>query len=155
LDPGIPVYAVTRLDRQLSESKAIFTRRFPMILCGVFAFAALALTLVALYAICKHEVLTRRHEFGIRLALGGSPRSLHRLVLADALRLAVTGIGTGAIVATLVSRSLRAILFGVTTTDWRVYAVVAVAVLAFAFLATFGPARTAARIDPMVALRNE
>src|SRR5436190_1819156 len=155
LDPGIPVYGVTRLHRQLSESKAIFTRRFPMILCGVFAVAALALTLVALYAICKHEVLTRRHEFGIRLALGGSPRSLHRLVLVDALRLAVTGIGTGAIVATLVSRSLRAILFGVTTTDWRVYAVVAVAVLAFAFLATFGPARSAARIDPMVALRNE
>ena len=73
----------------------------------------------------------------------------------DALRLAVTGIGTGAIVATLVSRSLRAILFGVTATDWRVYAVVAVVVLAFAFLATFGPARSAARIDPMVALRNE
>ena len=155
LDPGVPVYSVSRLDQQLSESKAIFSRRFPMILCGVFAAAALALTLVALYAICKHEVLTRRHEFGIRVALGGTPDSIGRVVLSDALLLAAAGIGTGAVVATLVSRLLRAVLFGVTATDWRVYAVVAVMVLGFAFLATFGPARSAVRTDPMVALRSE
>ena len=155
LDPGVPVYGITRLDQQLRESRAIFSRRFPMILCGVFAAAALALTLLALYAICKHEVLTRRHEFAIRLALGGSPRSIRHLVLNDALLLAAAGIGTGAIVATVVSGSLRAVLFGITATDWRVYVVVAVAVLASAFLATFGPAHRAGRIDPMTALRNE
>ena len=155
LDPGVPVYGVTKLDRQLRESKAIFRRRFPMILCGVFAATALALTLLALYAICKHEVLTRRHEFGIRLALGGSPRVIRRLVLREALLLAAAGIGTGAIIATVVSGSLRAVLFGITATDWRVYAVVALAVLACAFLATFGPAQRAARIDPMAALRTE
>jgi putative ABC transport system permease protein len=155
LDPGIPVYAVSRLDQQLSESKAIFTRRFPMLLCGVFAAAALALTLVALYAICKHEVLTRRHEFGIRLALGGSPRSIRRLVLTDALLVAAPGIVAGAVVATLVSRSLRAILFGITATDWRVYLAVALGVFACAFLATFGPARRAAHTDPMAALKAE
>ena len=155
LDPAVPVYGVTRLDQQLHESKAIFSRRFPMILCGVFAAAALALTLLALYAICKHEVLTRRHEFGIRLALGGSPRSIRRLVLSDALLLAGAGIGTGAIIATVVSGSLRALVFGIATTDWRVYAVVALAVLGCAFLATFGPAQRAAHIDPMSALRTE
>jgi len=155
LDPGIPVYAVNKLDQQLGESRAIFSRRFPMILSGVFAVAALALTLMALYAICKHEVLTRRREFGIRLALGGSPHSIRRLVLSDGLLLVAVGIGAGAVVSTLVAGSLRVLLFGITATDWRVYAVVAVAVLAFAFLATFGPARSAAHIDPMVALRNE
>lgn len=153
LDPGIPVYAVGRLDQQLGQSKAIFSRRFPMMLCGVFAVAALALTLVALYAICKHEVLARRHEFGIRLALGESPRSIRQLVLADALLLATTGIVAGAVVATIVSRSLRAVLFGITATDWRVYLAVALGVLACAFLATFGPARHAARTDPIAALK--
>ncbi len=76
LDAGVPVYSVTTLQQQLGESKAVFSRRFPMILLGVFAAAALALTLVALYAICMHEVLTRRREFGIRLAVGGSPGSI-------------------------------------------------------------------------------
>src|SRR5256886_1148139 len=155
LDAGVPVYAVTTLDQQLSESKAVFSRRFPMILCGVFAAAALALTLVALYAICMHEVLTRRHEFGIRLALGGSPSSIRRLILGDAMRLGAAGIGAGGIVATLVSRAIRAVLFGVTTTDWRVYAVVAAGVLASAFLAILGPALRAGAVTPNAVMRGE
>src|SRR2546430_577448 len=109
LDAGIPVYAVTTLDQQLSESKAVFSRRFPMILCGVFAAAALALTLVALYAICMHEVLTRRREFGVRLALGGSPGSIRRLILGDAMRLGAAGVGIGRVGATLRSRAVRAV----------------------------------------------
>src|SRR6266568_4922902 len=155
LDPGIPVYAVKRLDQQLSESRAIFNRRFPMILSGVFAVAALALTLMALYAICKHEVLTRRREFGIRLALGGSPRSIRRLVFSDGLLLVAVGIGAGAVVSTLVAGSLRVLLFGITATDWRVYAVVTAAVLVSAFLATLGPALRAGSVDPSIAMRAE
>src|SRR2546430_15282271 len=125
LDAGVPVYAVTTLDQQLRESRAVFSRRFPMILCGGFAGAALALTLVALYAICMHEVLTRGREFGIRLALGGSPGSIRRLILSDAMQLGAVGIGVGGIVAALVSRSIHAVLFGVSATDWRVDGVVA------------------------------
>ena len=149
------MYAVNRLDQQLSESRAIFSRRFPMILSGVFAAAALALTLMALYAICKHEVLTRRREFGIRLALGGSPRSIRRLVLSDGLLLVAVGIGAGAVVSTLVAGSLRVLLFGITATDWRVYAVVTAAVLVSAFLATLGPALRAGSVDPSIAMRAE
>ena len=155
LDAGVPVYAVTTLDQQLSESKAVFSRRFPMILCGVFAAAALALTLVALYAICMHEVLTRRREFGIRLALGGSPSSIRRLILGDAMRLGAAGIGIGGIVATLVSRAIRAVLFGVTATDWRVYGVVAAGVLVSAFLAILGPALRAGAVTPNAVMRGE
>jgi len=155
LDAGVPVYAVTTIEQQLSDSKAVFSRRFPMIVCGVFAAAALALTLVALYAICMHEVLTRRHEFGIRLAVGGSPGSIRRLILRDAMLLGAVGIGVGGIVATVVSRSLHAILFGVAATDWRVYAVVAVGVLAAAVLATLGPALRAGSVHPSVVMRVE
>src|SRR5256886_3374307 len=148
LDAGVPGYAVTTIEQQLSDSKAVFSRRFPMIVCGVFAAAALALTLVALYAICMHEVLTRRHEFGIRLAVGGSPGSIRRLILREALQLGAVGIGVGAIVATVVSRSLHAILFGVAATDWRVYGVVAAGGLLFAVLAPPRPALAARSAHP-------
>jgi putative ABC transport system permease protein len=155
LDAGVPVYAVTTLHQQLRDSKAVFSRRFPMILLGVFAAAALALTLVALYAICMHEVLTRRREFGIRLAVGGSPGSIRRLILNDSMLLGAAGIAIGGIVAIVVSRSLQAVLFGITATDWRVYGGVAAAVLMFAFLATLGPALRAGSVDPSIAMRAE
>lgn len=155
LDAGVPVYSVTTLQQQLGESKAVFSRRFPMILLGVFAAAALALTLVALYAICMHEVLTRRREFGIRLAVGGSPGSIRRLILNDSMLLGAAGIAIGGIVAIVVSRSLQAVLFGITATDWRVYGGVAAAVLMFAFLATLGPALRAGSVDPSIAMRAE
>jgi putative ABC transport system permease protein len=155
LDPGVPVSSVRTLHRQLSESTAVFSRRLPMILCGVFAAAALALTLVALNAICMHEVLTRRREFGIRIALGGSSGSIRRLILHDAMLVGAAGIGLGAIVATLVSRSMHAVLFGVSATDWRVYGVVAAGVLASGFLATLGPALRAGSVSPSVAMRVE
>ena len=155
LDAGVPVYSVTTLHQQLGESKAVFSRRFPMILLGVFAAAALALTLVALYAICMHDVLTRRREFGIRLAVGGSPGSIRRLILNDSMLLGAVGIAIGGIVAILVSRSLNAILFGITATDWRVFGGVAAGVLGFAFLATLGPALRAGSVDPSIAMRAE
>jgi hypothetical protein len=155
LDPAVPVYSAARLDRQLSESKAIFSRRFPMILCAVFAGAALALTLIALYAICTHEVLTRRREFGIRLALGSSPDSVRRLILSDALLLGVVGVGIGAIVATVISRSMQAVLFGIAPTDWRVYGAVGLSVLTCAMLAALRPALRAGSVDPSVVMRAE
>jgi putative ABC transport system permease protein len=155
LDPSVPVYGVSTLARQMGESNAVFSRRFPMILCGVFASAALALTLVALYAICMHDVVTRHREFGIRLAVGGSPGSIRRLILTDAILMGTVGIGIGAVVATLVSRSLKAVLFDVSATDWHVYTVVAACVLGFAFLATLLPALRAGSVDPGVAMRQE
>jgi putative ABC transport system permease protein len=155
LDPGVPVYAVTTLQQQLSESRAVFSRRLPMILCGVFAAAALALTLVALYAICIHDVVTRWREFGIRLALGGSPGSIRRSLLNDALVLGAAGTGIGVIAAMLVSRSMHAVLFGVAATDWRVYAGVAAGVLAAAALASLGPALRAGSVNPSVVMREE
>ena len=155
LDPGVPVYAVTTLDQQLLRSKAVFSRRFPMILCGVFGAAALALTLVALYAISLHDVLTRRREFGIRLALGAAPNSIRRLILRDAMLVSGAGIGLGGIIAALVTRSMQAVLFGIAASDWRVYGVVITGVLASALLATAGPVRRAGSVNPGALLRAE
>jgi putative ABC transport system permease protein len=155
LDPGVPVYPVIRLDQQLSESKAVFSRRFPMILCGVFAAAALALTLVALYAVSAHEVVTRRREFGIRLALGGSPGSIRRTILSDVILLGAVGIGAGVVVASAISRSMQVVLYGIAATDWRVYGIVAAGVLGSALLAALGPAVRAGAVNPNVVLREE
>ncbi len=102
-----------------------------------------------------HEVVTRRREFGVRLALGATPGSLRRLILNDAMLLGAAGIVTGAIAASLVSRSMQAVLFGLSPTDWRVYAVVAVGVLAFAALASLVPALRAGSVHPSVAMRDE
>ena len=155
LDAGIPVYAVARLDEQLGASRAIFSRRFPMILCGVFAVAALALTLVALYAISLHEALTRCREFGIRIALGATPGQIRRLILNDAVLLSGTGVGIGAIGAILVSHSMQALLFGIAATDWRIYIVVAAAVVAAALLSSFAPALRAGSLSPSIVMRQE
>jgi len=102
-----------------------------------------------------HDVLTRRREFGVRLAVGGSPGSIRRLILREVLLLGATGIGVGAIVAIVVSRSMRAVLFGVAATDWRVYGAVAAGVLAAAVLATLGPALRAGAVHPSVVMRVE
>lgn len=155
LDDGVPVYAVSRLDQQLSASRAVFSRRFPMILCGVFAAAALALTLIAVYAIGLHEVLTRRRELGIRTALGAEPGQLRRLVLGDTARLSAAGVAFGAMGAMLVSRSIQTLLFGVTPNDWRVYVIVAASVLVAALLSSLSPALRAGAVDPSVAMRQE
>ena len=155
LDAGVPVYSVATLQQLMSDSKAVFSRRFPMMLCGMFAGVALALSFVALYATCMHDAVSRRREFGIRLALGGSPGSIRRLILSDALLLSVCGIGIGTIVAAIGSQLLRAILFGVTGTDWRVYGVVSVGILTVAFLVTLGPALRAGSVNPAVVMRAE
>jgi predicted permease len=155
LDAGVPVYAAATIARQLSDSGAVFSRRFPMLLCGLFAAAALALTLVALYAICLHDVVTRRREFGIRMALGGTPRAIRRLVFGDVIVLGAAGVGIGVVAAVFATRSLQTMLFGVTPDDWRVYAAVAAAVLVCAGAATLGPARRAGSVDPAVVMRED
>ena len=155
LDAGIPVYAVARLDEHLGASRAIFSRRFPMILCGVFAAAALALTLVALYAIGLHETLTRRREFGIRIALGATPGSIQRLILNDAMLLSGIGVACGAIGAIAVSHSMQALLFGIVATDWRIYAAIAAAVVGAALLSSVAPALRAGSVSPSIAMRVE
>lgn len=154
-DPGVPVYAVTTLERQMQDSRAVLTRRLPMVLCGVFAIAALLLTLVALYAVCIHEVLTRRREFGIRLALGANAATIRQVILRSAIQLGVTGIAAGTLAALIASRLLGALMFGITTTDWRAYTLVAIALFAATLLAAVGPVLRAGGIDPAEVMRTE
>ncbi len=154
MDSAIPVYAVGTLATQALESRAVFSRRFPMLLCLAFAVAALLLALVALYSLNAHEVLARRREFAVRLALGASPARVRTSVLRGGVVLALAGIGIGVVAALATSRTLGALLFGIRPDDWRVYGVVVAGVVAAALLATVVPALRAARLDPGTVMRE-
>jgi putative ABC transport system permease protein len=124
-------------------------------LLGAFGALALLLAAVGLYGVVAYSVSMRTREMGVRMALGARPGDVLRLVLSQGGRLAVVGIGAGALLAALVGRVLGSLLYGVSALDPPAYAVAATILLAVAALASFVPALTAARVDPLRALRSE
>jgi ABC-type antimicrobial peptide transport system permease subunit len=102
-----------------------------------------------------HEVLTRRREFGIRLAVGATADSIRHLILSSATRLGAVGIAAGTLAALLASRLLGSLMFGVATTDWQVYTLVAIAVFGVTVLAAVVPVVRAGGIDPAEVMRTE
>jgi predicted permease len=130
-------------------------RRFQTAMMTLFAMAALVLSAVGVYGLLHFAVAQRTHEFGVRLALGASSGDLLRLVLGEGLRLPVAGLALGLTGAFALTRVLRHLLFEVSATDPVTFAAVAALLLAVAFVACWLPARRAARVDPIVALRCE
>ncbi|MGH9863454.1 MAG: ABC transporter permease, partial [Candidatus Acidiferrales bacterium] len=153
LDNDLPLYFVYTLDRLLSD--AVAPQRFSMSLLGAFAFLALALAAVGLYGVMAYLVAQRTHEIGIRMALGAQRADIFRLVVGDGLRLALAGVLVGLAGAWAASRLLASLLFEVRPADPLTFAGVSVMLTAVALLACYVPARRAARVDPMVALRYE
>jgi putative ABC transport system permease protein len=122
---------------------------------GGFAALALLLAAVGIFGVISYAVAQRTQEIGVRRALGAGTAGVMRLVLTQSLGLAAIGVAIGLAGALAVSRILRSMLFGVTPTDTLTFASVAAGLLAVAFLASYLPARRAARIDPLRALRYE
>ena len=153
LDPKLPIYDVRPLDSYVEGARA--ARRFTMQLAAVFAAVALALACVGVYGLLAYAVARRRHEFGVRLALGASSRQVLAVVMQEGLTLAALGVAAGVFASLAVSRLLAAQLYGVHPHDPATYAA-AVAVLgAAAALACWLPARRALTASPMEALRAE
>jgi len=152
LDASVPVYAVTTIDRQIRDARAVFSRRFPMTLCIAFALSALSLALVGIYSLCAHDVLTRRREFAIRLALGASPGHVRATILTGGLTLIVVGVAIGVAAAISIAGALQPLLFGVHVDDWRVYGAVAAGATGAAFLATLLPTVRAGRVNPITVM---
>ena len=119
-----------------------------------FGAPALLLAAVGLYGLAARRVTDRRREFGVRVALGAAPANLRRLVLRDALLIVATGLGVGLPAAVAASSVTRAFLFGVSPTAPHVFAGAAAALAGAAFVATLVPARRAARLDPVAALKE-
>jgi putative ABC transport system permease protein len=153
LDPQLPLTKV----RSMSEVVALSLdeRRFNLLLLGVFAAVALALAASGIYGVIAYAVTQRTHEIGVRMALGARTQDVLALIVKQGAKLALAGTGLGLIGALALTRWLRTLLFGVSVTDPATFAVIALLLLGVALLASYLPARRAAKVDPLVALRYE
>jgi predicted permease len=151
--PDVPVLNVHTIDEHLD--RAIGRERTFASLSSSFGLLALLLSAVGLYGVLAYAVTRRTRELGIRLALGASPQRLVRMVLREAVLLVAAGIAIGVPLASLLGGTVRSLLFGVQPGDWRSLSVAAMVLVAVAVLAAWMPARRAARVDPLIALRHE
>ncbi|MEO8138689.1 MAG: ABC transporter permease [Gemmatimonadota bacterium] len=154
LDPDIPVADIKTFD-DLLQGRALLFPRFAAVISGALGGLALLLAVVGLYGLVAYTVSQRRRELGIRVALGATGLEIARLVMANGMRLASLGVGIGIAAAMGLAQVVSGLLFGVSPTDSLVLAVVAFLLVFVALSASYIPARRAARVDPMVALRSE
>jgi putative ABC transport system permease protein len=153
VDRDQPVVNIATLRTRVGLSVA--QPRLEAALLGAFAALALILAAVGIYGLVSYSVSRETREIGIRMALGALPRDLVRMVLGRGMRLAGIGLSIGLVGAVALTRVLKTLLFGVSPTDPFVFGAIVSLLAAVASLASFLPARRAARIDPMVALRSE
>jgi putative ABC transport system permease protein len=153
VDPAVPVLALQSLRQGLMQSME--TPRFHTILLLGFAVLALLLAAVGVYGVIAYSVHQRTREIGIRLAVGAAPGQVSRAILREGLMLALTGIALGVAGAFGAVRLIAHYLFGVRATDPAAFIAVSVVLLTVAAAASYLPARRAARIDPLLALRYE
>ncbi len=153
LDPQQPIAEFVNLAEIRSESLA--ARRFNLILLAVLAIVALVLAAVGIFSVMNYAVTQRTTEIGIRMALGAEQRDVFKLIVGHAARLVVIGAVIGVVGALLSSRAIGTLLYGVKPADpWTFAAIVAV-IAGTALLASYLPARRAAKVDPLVAIRYD
>jgi putative ABC transport system permease protein len=153
VDRDIPLTGIRAMEQILSES--LRQLRLQAMLLGIFAGIALTLACIGIYGVMSYVVTQRTHEIGVRMALGAGAGEVIREAAAQGVKLALAGISIGLLVAFGLSRALSGMLYGVGTSDPRTFALAALVFVAVASVASYLPARRAARVDPAVALRHE
>jgi putative ABC transport system permease protein len=153
IDPEVAVSGVTLLENAMGGLHS--QDRFNTLFLGTFAAAALVLACLGVYGTTAYAVSRRTHEIGIRMALGARSRDIVKVVLNQGLRLTIIGLALGLLGALAATRIIRSLLYEVSPTDPLTFVCVALLLAGVALAACYLPARRAARIDPMVALRYE
>jgi putative ABC transport system permease protein len=153
VDPDLGVSDVATMAQVVADSTS--DRRLNMLLFALLGGLALALATLGVYGVVAYSVTQRRHEIGVRMAIGARPADVQRMVLGQGCRLAVLGVGIGSAFALVSARVMRGLLFHVSPSDPATFVSVAAALIGVAAVASYIPARRATRVDPMVALRGE
>ena len=153
LDRNLPVAELRTMNEVVSEANA--RPRFTLVLLAAFAGVALVLAVVGIYGVMTYAVSRRLHEIGVRLALGAEPFAMVRMVVREGMSVALTGAAIGIAGALLLTRLMSGLLYGVRPADPVTFIGVSLALIAAALVATYLPAREAARTDPLLALRSE
>jgi predicted permease len=153
MDPSIPIYGMQTMGDVVAGS--LVKPRFLSLLLAAFSLIAISLAAIGIYGVMAYTVAQRTQEIGLRVALGASTRNVLALVLGQGLKMTLIGMATGLTGALFLTRVMASLLFEVSTTDPLTFTLVGVGLVAIGLFACFVPARRAAKVDPMVALRYE
>jgi putative ABC transport system permease protein len=152
VDPDLPVFNVRTMNEVIDGSLA--SRRFSAELVGVFAVVALLLASVGIYGLLAYMVGQRSHEIGVRMALGAMPSTIGKMIVSRGVGLTGIGVGIGLIMSGIIAPMISSLLYGVRPLDPEVFLAVPLILMVVALLASYIPARRAARVNPIVALRE-
>lgn len=153
IDPELPIDNLNPMRSLIDDS--VVTRRSPAVLAGIFAVVALLLTAVGTYGVLAYAVGQRRREIGVRMALGARQQQVLRQFLGLGAKLLVAGLGFGMLGAWATGRAMQHLLFGIGSVHFGVVAATAAVMIGVVLLATFLPSRSASRVSPTEALRDE
>ena len=153
MDPALPLAGVRPMEEVLFE--AIASPRLLMVLVMLFAAVALALAAIGTYGVLSYSVEQRTREIGIRMALGAQVGQVLRMILSQGAILVGIGLALGVVGALALQKVLASLLFGVAATDPLIFGLVVVLLALVSLLACWWPARRAARVDPLDAIRSE
>ena len=153
VDPELPLANVNTMEKLIESSTG--QRRFAMLLLIGFSLLAMTLASIGLYGVMSYTVSQRSRELGVRLALGADTREVLGLVLVQGLRLTLVGVAIGLVAASAVTRVMKNMLFGLSSTDPLTFVTISLLLVGVALVASYLPALRATRVDPVVALRTE
>jgi len=153
VDKDLPISGVGTMSEVLSES--LSRRRFNMLLLVIFAGLAMMLAAVGIYGVMSYVVAQRTHEIGVRMALGARQRDILKQIVGQGMNLVLIGCVIGLGAAFALTHLMASLLYGASATDPLTFVIITLLLLAVAMLACWIPARRAARVDPMEALRYE
>jgi ABC-type antimicrobial peptide transport system permease subunit len=152
IDPDLPVFNVRTMSEVIDGSLA--SRRFSAELVGVFAAVALLLASVGIYGLLAYMVGQRSHEIGVRMALGAMPSTIRTMIVSRGAGLAGIGVGIGLLLSAIMAPLISSVLYGVRPIDPGVFIAVPLILMVVVLLASYIPARRAAKVNPIKALRE-